>query len=67
MAGIDTEDENSRVAAAIALQNRIFLPYGGEAEEALQRLESAGDALPSRARDVLISRWKQIRTMTQRA
>lgn len=67
MAGINTEDEKSRVAAAIVLQNRILLPYEGEAEEALQRLESAGNALPPRARDMLISRWKQIRDMIQQA
>lgn len=66
MAGIDTEDEKSRVAAAILLQNRILLPYEEEAEEALERLESAGDALPPRAKDTLINRWKQIRDMTQK-
>ncbi len=67
MAGIDTEDEESRVAAAIILQNRILLPYKEEAEEALRHLEKTGDTIPPGAKDTLINRWKQIRDMLQQA
>lgn len=67
MAGVDSEDEKSRVAAATLLQNRVLLPYEAEAEEALQRLEKTGDAIPPGAKDTLINRWKQIRDMIQQA
>ena len=67
MAGIDNKDEESRVAAAITLQNRILLPYMEEAEEALRHLEKPGDATPPGAKDMLINRWKQIRDMLQQA
>ena len=67
MEGVDAEDENSKAAAAILLQNRIFLPYKEEAMEVLQYLERAGDALPSGAKHTLINRWKQIRDMIQKA
>lgn len=67
MAGVGAEDENSKVAAAILLHNRILLPYKDEAEEALQHLERAGDAIPPGAKDTLINRWKQIRDMIQQA
>ena len=67
MEGVETEDENSKAAAAIILQNRILLPYIEEAMEVLQYLERAGDALPSCAKHTLINRWKQIRDMIQKA
>ena len=67
MAGVDTDDEKSRVAAAILLQNRILLPYKREAEEALQHLERTGDAIPPGAKNTLINRWRQIRDMVQQA
>lgn len=67
MVGADTEDEKDRVAAMVFLQNRILLPYEGEAEEALQHLERTGDALPLGAKDTLINRWKQIRDMIRQA
>lgn len=67
MAGVDIEDEKSRVAAAVLLQNRILLPYEGEAEEALRHLGRIGDAIPQSVKDTLINRWKQIRDMIQQA
>lgn len=67
MAGVDDEDEKSWVAAATLLQDRILLPYEAEAEEALQRLERTGDAIPPFAKDLLMNRWKQIRDMIQQA
>ncbi|CAF9923571.1 MAG: hypothetical protein ALECFALPRED_002475, partial [Alectoria fallacina] len=67
VAGVDTDDEKSRVAAAILLQNRILLPYKREAEEALQHLERTGDAIPPGAKNTLINRWRQIRDMVQQA
>ena len=67
MEGVDSEDENSRAAAALLLQNRILLPYKQEAMEVLQYLEKAGDTLPSGAKHTLINRWKQIGDMIQKA
>ena len=67
MAGTDTEDERSRVAAARLLQNRILLPYEAEAERVLQYLERTGDAIPLGAKKALISRWKQIKDVIQQA
>ena len=67
MEGVDSEDENSKAAAAILLQNRILLPYEQEAMEVLQYLEKAGDTLPSGAKHTLINRWNQIRDMIQKA
>ena len=67
MVGVDTEDEESRVATAKLLRNRILLPYKGEVEKALQRLESVGDSIPPGAKDTLITRWNQIRDMVQQA
>lgn len=67
MAGVDAEDAENKVAAMLLLQNRILLPYIGEAEEALQHLEKTGDAIPSRAKDTLIKRWIQIRDMIRQA
>ena len=67
MEGVDSEDENSKAAAAILLQNRILLPYKQEAMEVLQYLEKVGDALPSGAKHTLTNRWKQIRDMIQKA
>lgn len=67
MAGVGNEDEKSRVAATMLLQDRILLPYEAEAEEALRTLERIGDAIPLCAKDLLMSRWKQIRDMIQQA
>lgn len=67
MAGVDTEDEETRVAVVTLLHNRILLPYEREAEEALQHLEMTGNAIPPGAKATLITRWKQIRQMIQQA
>lgn len=67
MAGVDTEDEKKKVAAATVLRNRILLPYDEEAQEALQNLKTSGNAIPPGAKDTLINRWKQIRDMIQQA
>lgn len=67
MAGIHTEDEKGRVAAARLLQNRILLPYEAEAEHALQDLERIGDAIPLAAKKTLIIRWRQIKDLIQQA
>ena len=67
MAGVEVEDERRTVAAATLLQNRVLLPYGEEAEKALQHLERSGNAIPIGAKDTLINRWKQIRDMIQQA
>lgn len=67
MAGIDTEDEESRDAVTTLLTNRILLPYQEEAVKALQQLERTGDAIPQGAKATLTQRWKQIRDMIQQA
>ena len=67
MAGIDTQDEKNRVAAAIPLRDRILLPYKEEAEEALQHLERTDNVIPPGAKETLINRWKQIRDIIQQA
>ena len=67
IAGVYTEDEKSRVAAARLLQNDILLPYEAKAELVLQYLEKSGDTIPSIARKTLINRWKQIRDVIQHA
>ena len=67
MAGIDTEDEESRDAVTTLLTNRILLPYQEEAVKALQQLERTGDAIPPGAKATLTQRWKQIRDMIQQA
>ena len=66
-AGADTEDQESKVAAAKLLQNRVLLPYDAEAEQALRYLERSGDAIPSGAKKTLINRWKQIKDVIQQA
>ena len=66
-AGVNTEDDDSRVAAATLLQNHILLPYKAEAEQALQYLEMNGDAIPLSAKQTLIIRWKQIKDVIQHA
>lgn len=67
MAGVEIEDAEKRLAAATFLQNRILLPFKGEAEEALHYLGRTSDELPPGAKNILIKRWKQIRDMIQRA
>lgn len=67
MAGIDTQDEKTRVAASMLLQDRILLPYMEEAKEALQHLERTDNVIPPGAKETLINRWKQIRDMIQQA
>lgn len=67
MAGVDNEDQKTRIVATTLLHNRILLPYKAEAEQALKRLESSGDVIPPGAKKTLINRWKQIKDVIEQA